>query len=80
MRIVASEPRVRAIESGEFSAVRLRNPGMSWTLSVAYRREQSTSRAVAALRDVIRAEVNRLLASGAWRSEPPPRERRQAAG
>jgi LysR family nitrogen assimilation transcriptional regulator len=69
----------REMASGEFSAVRLRKPGMSWTLSLAYRRDQRTARAVEALRDIVRAEVDKLLASGTWRSEEPARERRRAA-
>jgi LysR family transcriptional regulator, nitrogen assimilation regulatory protein len=70
----------RQMESGELSARRLRKPEISWTLSMAYRRDQRTSRAVAALRDIIRAEVGKLVASRKWRSESPPRrEHRQAA-
>ena len=64
--------------SGEVSAARLRKPDISWTLSMAYRRDQRSARAVAALRDIIRAEVGKLVASDTWRSEPPARERRQA--
>lgn len=67
------------MESGELSALRLRKPEISWTLSMAYRRDQRTARAVTALRDIIRAEVGKLVASSKWRSEPPGRERRPAA-
>ena len=67
------------MESGELSALRLRKPEISWTLSMAYRRDQRTARAVTALRDIIRAEVGKLVASSKWRSEPPPRARGQAA-
>ena len=41
---------------------------MSWTLSLAYRRDQRTARAVEALFDIVRAEVGKLLAAGTWRS------------
>ena len=58
------------VEDGQLSAVRLRTPDMSWTLSVAYRRDQRTARAVTALRDLIAAEVGKLVRAGKWHSDP----------
>ena len=49
------------VEKRELSAVRLRQPALSWTLSVAYRKDQRTARAVMALRDIIAAEVGALM-------------------
>ncbi len=53
------------VEAGQLSAVRLRKPALSWTLSVAYRKDQRTARAVMALRDVIAGEVGKLV-TGKW--------------
>jgi LysR family nitrogen assimilation transcriptional regulator len=68
----------REMASGEVSAARVGKPDISWTLSMAYRRDQRTARAVEALRDIIRAEVGKLVAAGTWRGEEPVRGRRQA--
>jgi hypothetical protein len=38
----------RQMESGELSALRLRQPEISWMLSMAYRRDQRTARAITA--------------------------------
>ncbi|HEY2530741.1 MAG TPA: LysR family transcriptional regulator [Xanthobacteraceae bacterium] len=54
------------VADGELSAVRLRKPSLSWTLSLAYRKEQRTARAVTALRDLIAGEVDALVTSGQW--------------
>jgi LysR family nitrogen assimilation transcriptional regulator len=54
----------REVESGQLSAVRLRAPVLSWTLSIAYRKDQRTARAVMAMRDIIAAEVGALVSAG----------------
>ena len=53
------------VEAGQLSAARLRKPALSWTLSVAYRKDQRNARAVMALRDLIAGEVDKLVA-GKW--------------
>jgi LysR family transcriptional regulator, nitrogen assimilation regulatory protein len=58
------------VEDGQLSAVRLRTPEMSWTLSLACRRDQRTARGVKALRDVIAAEIDKLVRAGKWHSDP----------
>jgi len=57
------------VESGELSAIRLRDPEMSWTLSLAYRTDQRTARGVNALKDIIEAEVEALVSAGKWRGD-----------
>jgi LysR family transcriptional regulator, nitrogen assimilation regulatory protein len=54
------------IEDGELTAVPLRKPALSWTLSLAYRKDQNAARAVTALRGIIAAEVDALVTSGKW--------------
>lgn len=66
----------REVESGQFSAVRLRRPALTWTLSVAYRKDQRTARAVAAVRDIIAGEVGKL-AAGTWRAPAGARYRKK---
>ena len=53
------------VERKQLSAVRLRKPKLTWTLSLAYRRDQRNARAVMALRDIIAAKVNALAGEGA---------------
>jgi len=50
------------VERQQLSAVPLRRPKLSWTLSLAYRRDQRNARAVMALRDIIASEVEALAA------------------
>jgi LysR family transcriptional regulator, nitrogen assimilation regulatory protein len=57
------------VEAKQLSAVPLR-PQISWTLSLAYRTDQRTTRTVGALREIIRAGMTRLIAEGKWRGEP----------
>ena len=57
------------IKQRQFSAVPLRNPKLVWTLSMAYRTDQRTARTVSAVRDIIRAEVVKLVRSQTWRGE-----------
>ncbi|MGH6671882.1 MAG: LysR family transcriptional regulator [Xanthobacteraceae bacterium] len=52
------------VEAQELSAVRLHKPKLSWTLSIAYRKDQRTARAVMALRDIIASEVKALAVAG----------------
>ena len=52
------------VEAGALSAVRLRKPKLTWTLSIAYRKDQRTARAVMALRDIIASQVVMLTADG----------------
>jgi LysR family nitrogen assimilation transcriptional regulator len=58
------------VEEGQLSAARLRKPEMTWTLSVAYRRDQRTALGVKAVRDVIAGAVGRLVGEGKWCSRP----------
>ncbi len=53
----------REVEERALSAVRLRQLALSWTLSVAYRKDQSNARAVLALRDIIASAVKTLTAA-----------------
>jgi LysR family transcriptional regulator, nitrogen assimilation regulatory protein len=62
----------RQVEAKQFSAVPLRRPQISWTLSLAYRTDQRTSRVVGALREVIRAGIAHLIADGTWQGQPHP--------
>ena len=50
----------KEVEERQLTAVRLRQLALSWTLSVAYRKDQGTARAVLALRDIIAAAVKTL--------------------
>lgn len=50
----------REVEAKQLSAVRLRKPKLSWTLSLAYRKDQRNARAVMALRDIIASEVKAM--------------------
>ncbi len=52
----------REVEQKQLSAVRLRKPKLSWTLSLAYRKDQRNARAVMALRDIVAAQVKALAA------------------
>ncbi len=52
------------VERKQLSAVRLRRPKLSWTLSLAYRKDQRTARAVMALRDIIASQVGALATEG----------------
>jgi LysR family transcriptional regulator, nitrogen assimilation regulatory protein len=51
----------KEVEERQLTAVRLRQLALSWTLSVAYRKDQSTARAVLALRDIIASAVKTLV-------------------
>ena len=55
----------REVERQHLSAVRLRKPKLSWTLSLAYRKDQRNARAVMALRDIIASEVKAMAEAGA---------------
>lgn len=55
------------VERKHLSAVRLRKPKLSWTLSLAYRKDQRNARAVMALRDIIASEVSVLAKASASR-------------
>ncbi len=59
----------REVEERQLTAVRLRQLDLSWTLSVAYRKDQSTARAVLALRDIIASAVKTLTGANG-RSKP----------
>ena len=52
------------VESRQLSAVRLHKPKLSWTLSIAYRKDQRTARAVMAVRDIIASQVDALKPFG----------------
>jgi LysR family transcriptional regulator, nitrogen assimilation regulatory protein len=52
------------VEQQQLSAVRLRKPALAWTLSLAYRKDQRTARAVMALRDIIASESAGLVTEG----------------
>jgi LysR family transcriptional regulator, nitrogen assimilation regulatory protein len=53
------------VDRQQLSAVRLRKPKLSWTLSLAYRKDQRNARAVMALRDIIASQVKALAAETA---------------
>jgi LysR family nitrogen assimilation transcriptional regulator len=55
------------VERKQLSAVRLRKPKLSWTLSLAYRKDQRTAHAVMALRDIIASQVKAMAAGSAPR-------------
>ncbi len=55
----------REVERRQLSAVRLRKPKLSWTLSLAYRKDQRNARAVMALRDIIASQVKALAVGAA---------------
>jgi LysR family transcriptional regulator, nitrogen assimilation regulatory protein len=57
------------VEEGRLSAVRLRDPEISWTLCLAYRSDHRTARRVDALRVLIQGEVEKLVAAGKWRRD-----------
>jgi LysR family transcriptional regulator, nitrogen assimilation regulatory protein len=56
------------VEAKQLSAVPIR-PQISWTLSLAYRTDQRTTRTVGTLRAIIRAGMKLLIAEGKWRGE-----------
>ncbi len=53
------------VERKQLSAIRLRKPKLTWTLSLAYRKDQRNARAVMALRDIIASQVKALAANAA---------------
>jgi LysR family nitrogen assimilation transcriptional regulator len=53
------------VERKQLSAIRLRKPKLSWTLSLAYRKDQRNARAVMALRDIIDSQVQALAVADA---------------
>jgi LysR family nitrogen assimilation transcriptional regulator len=57
----------KEIEENQLTAAPLRKPALSWTVSVAYRRDQSNARAVSALRDIIASSVKMLRTEDAQR-------------
>jgi len=69
----------REVEQGQLSAVRLRKPKLSWTLSLAYRKDQRNARAVMALRDIIAAQVGVLQAEGKCHERPRATKRSDSA-
>jgi LysR family nitrogen assimilation transcriptional regulator len=52
----------REVERKQLSAIHLRKPKLSWTLSLAYRKDQRNARAVMALRNIIASEVTAMAA------------------
>jgi LysR family nitrogen assimilation transcriptional regulator len=52
------------VENGQLSAFRLRKPALSWTLSIASRKDQRTARAVMALRDIIVSAIGAPASRG----------------
>jgi len=48
------------VEREQLSAVRLRKPKLSWTLSLAYRKDQRNAHAVMALRDIFASQVKAM--------------------
>jgi LysR family transcriptional regulator, nitrogen assimilation regulatory protein len=56
----------KEIAEGQLTAGRLRGPALSWTLSIAYRKDQSNARAVTALRDIIASDIDQQVTSGKW--------------
>jgi LysR family transcriptional regulator, nitrogen assimilation regulatory protein len=50
------------VERKQLSAIRLRKPKLTWTLSLAYRRDQRNARAVMALRDIVASQAGALMA------------------
>lgn len=66
----------REVETGQFSAVKLRKPALTWTLSLAYRKDQRGARAVAAVCDIIVSEIGKLAVTK-WREPVPARVRKQ---
>ena len=63
------------VETRQFSAVPLRNPALQWTLSMAFRTDQRTARAVSAVREIIRTQVVGLVKSKTWHGELVPQIR-----
>lgn len=59
----------KQIELRQFSAVPLRNPTLVWTLSMAFRADQRSARTVSAVREIIRAQVVKLVRSQTWRGD-----------
>jgi LysR family transcriptional regulator, nitrogen assimilation regulatory protein len=57
----------KEIEEHQLTAAPLRKPALSWTVSVAYRKDQSAARAVSALREIIAASVKMLRVDDAQR-------------
>ena len=57
------------VRAGQLTACRLREPEISWTLSIAHRTDQRTARSVAAMRDIIVSGVSGLVSSGEWGEE-----------
>jgi LysR family transcriptional regulator, nitrogen assimilation regulatory protein len=53
------------VESQQLSAVLLRKPKLSWSLSIAYRKDQRTARAVMGLREIIASAVKAMAVDGA---------------
>ncbi len=51
----------KEVEDGQLTAVRLRKPALSWTLSIAYRKDQSAARATTALREIIASTIDMLI-------------------
>lgn len=49
------------VAAGQLSAVRLHDPEISWTLSLAYRVDRRSGRAVNAVCGIIRAEARKLM-------------------
>lgn len=57
----------REVKRHQLSAVRLRKPSLSWTLSLAYRKDQRNARAVMALRDIVTSQVKAMATAGGAR-------------
>ena len=69
----------RQLERGEIAARRLVDLDIPWTLSLACWRGQTSSRAIAAVLDILRGHFDRLAGGKLWgRTPPAPVERRRA--
>jgi LysR family nitrogen assimilation transcriptional regulator len=74
----------RQLQSGEVSAARLDGFDIPWTLSLACWRDQTSSRAVAAVLGILREHFDHLASGKLWGREPaksaaPPAARRRRA-
>ena len=61
---------VHDVAAGRLSATPLRDLPIDWTLSLLYRSERRDLRSVAVVRDLVRAEVRRLVDAGDWPGAP----------
>lgn len=58
------------VAAGRLAAIPIAEPGISWTLAVAYRNDQSRSRPLEEILRLIRDESRRLIKARIWRGRP----------